>query len=187
MSGTYYKCLHHPGTSQHIMTRMRSIFIVIATLLFLPLMSGCEDFLNVNDNPNAPGSTNLGLRHKFPAALLSTPIQESDQMNIIGGFWDGYWGTNTAGNNQYYVLKTYNGTSIRNQRDGNAVWEESFNNLLYYVLIKSEADERNDLFYCGAAKIMQGWHFLRLVDFYNNIPFDDDLQGTSNKIGRAHV
>src|SRR5690625_7873669 len=27
---------------------------------------------------------------------------------------------------------------------------------------------------------MQGWHFLRLVDFYNNIPFDDALKGTSN-------
>ena len=25
---------------------------------------------------------------------------------------------------------------------------------------------------------MQGWHFLRLVDIYNNIPFDDALQGT---------
>src|SRR5690625_333823 len=101
-----------------MMTRMRSFFIVIATLLFLPLMSGCEDFLNVNDNPNAPGSTNLGLRHKFPAALLSTAIQESDQMNIIGGFWGGYWGTNSDGSNQYYDLKTYNGPSIRNQRDG---------------------------------------------------------------------
>lgn len=163
-----------------MMTRMRSFFIVIATLLFLPLMSGCEDFLNVNDNPNAPGSTNLGLRHKFPAALLSTAIQESDQMNIIGGFWGGYWGTNSDGSNQYYDLKTYNGPSIRNQRDGIPVWEESFNNLLYYELIKSEADEKNDLFYSGAAKIMQGWHFLRLVDFYNNIPFDDALQGTSN-------
>src|SRR5690606_14913028 len=28
------------------------------------------------------------------------------------------------------------------------------------------------------ARIMQGWHFLRLVDVYNGIPFDDALQGT---------
>lgn len=162
------------------MTSMRSIFIATILTLFTILFTGCDDFLNVNDNPNAPGSGNLGLNHKFPAALLSTAIQESDQMNVVGGFWGGYWGTNTDGINQYYDFKTYNGPSIRNQRDGIPVWEESYNNLLYYELIKEEAHENENLFYSGAAKIMQGWHFLRLVDFYNNIPFEDALQGTTN-------
>src|SRR5690606_407141 len=54
----------------------------------------------------------------------------------------------------------------------------SYTNLLYYQLIKEQAEEEGALFYQGLSKIMQGWHFLRLVDIYNNIPFDDALQCT---------
>lgn len=159
---------------------MKFLLKIIGFLLFTLTITGCEDFLSVNDNPNAPGSSNLELDNKFSAALMSSVIQETQQMNQIGGFWGGYWGTNTDGVNQYYDLKTYNGPSIRSQRDGISVWEDGYNNLLYYQLILEEAEQNEELFYVGSSKIMQGWHFLRLVDFYNNIPFDEALSGTDN-------
>lgn len=154
---------------------MRNLYI----LFILFFCAGCDKFLDVNDNPNRPGSSTLPLRAKFSAALLSIGIQESTQINQIGGFWGGYWGTPNEAIGQFADLKQYNGLAIRHQRDGIKVWESAYANLNYFQLIIDEAVETNELFFSGSSKVMQGWLFLRLVDFYNNIPFSDALKGTS--------
>lgn len=142
------------------------------------MISSCEKFLDVNKNPNNPVNENLSLSAKLPAALVSSVNQEIGQLNQLGAFWAGYWGTTSEGVNLFFDEKTYNGPAIRHQRDGIPVWENAYTTLLYYQLIKEQAIEENASFYAGVAKIMQGWHFLRLVDVYNNLPFDDALQGT---------
>ncbi len=152
----------------------------ISTLLFISVLiwfTSCDSFLDVNSNPNSPIADNLPLSAKLPAALVATVNQETQQINQIGAFWGGYWGTNNEGINQFFDLKTYNGPSLRSQREGIPVWENGFNNILYFRLIQEEAQQEGALFYSGVAKIMQGWLFLRLVDFYNNIPFDEAAQG----------
>lgn len=157
---------------------MRNRYIAIAAFFAGILLSSCDGFLDVNDNPNAPVSENLALSAKLPAALVATVNQESGQLNQLGALWGGYWGTTSEGINMFFNQKTYNGAGLRDVRDGYPVWETSYTNLLYYQLIKEQAEEEGALFYQGAAKIMQGWHFLRLVDIYNNVPFEEALQGT---------
>src|SRR5690606_10388076 len=158
---------------------MKNKFLLSTILCYSILFMGsCDSFMDVNDNPNSPINNNLPLDAKLPAALVSTVNQEVGQINQIGAFWGGYWGTNNDGANVYFDLKTYNGPAIRNQRDGIPVWENGFNNILYFKLIQEEAEAKGELFYTGTAKIMQGWLFLRLVDFYNNIPFDQAGSGS---------
>ncbi|RYY58081.1 MAG: SusD/RagB family nutrient-binding outer membrane lipoprotein [Chitinophagaceae bacterium] len=152
----------------------RILFSAIISMLLI----SCNKFLDVNENPNAPTSETLPLRAKLPAVLVSTVNQEQGQLNQIGSLWGGYWGTTNEGISMFVDLKTFNGPAIRHQRDGIPVWENGFNTLLYYQLMKEEAESEGALFYAGIAKIMQGWHFFRLVDIYNNVPFDDALRGT---------
>lgn len=154
----------------------RTIAIFLMGVFFL----SCDGFLDVNENPNAPVSENLKLEAKLPAALVATVNQESGQLNLLGAFWGGYWGTTAEGVNLYFHQKNYNGPGLRDVRDGYPVWETSYTNLLYYQLIREQAEEEGSLFFLGITKIMQGWHFLRLVDIYNNVPFDEALQGTRN-------
>ena len=158
------------------MKNFKYSFLLLAVLLYL---SGCDQFFDVNSNPNSPNSDNLPLSAKLPAALVSTVNQETQQINQIGAFWGGYWGTSNEGANQFFDLKTYNGPGIRSQRDGIPVWENGYNNILYFRLIQDEAEIGEAHFYSGVSKIMQGWLFLRLVDFYNNIPFDQAAQGNT--------
>lgn len=154
---------------------MRNLYILLLAISFV----GCSKFLDVNENPNKPGSSTLPLKTKLSAAILSTSIQESIQINQIGGFWGGYWGTPNEALGQFADLKQYNGLAIRHQREGIKVWEEAYANLNYFQLIIDEATLNNDPFYSGLGKIMQGALFLRLVDFYNHIPFTDALKGTA--------
>jgi hypothetical protein len=157
---------------------MKNIFRFAIPVVMIFSLGSCKKFLDVNDNPNSPISETLPLRAKLPSALVSSVNQESLQLNQIGALWGGYWGTTNEGISMFVDLKSYNGPAIRHQRDGIPVWENAFNTLLYYQLLKEEALEDGYFFYSGISKIMQGWHFLRLVDVYNNIPFDDALQGT---------
>ncbi|MFT2010472.1 SusD/RagB family nutrient-binding outer membrane lipoprotein [Pontibacter sp. 13R65] len=151
--------------------------VLIVVLLFTGLTS-CESYFDVNYDPNKPGANNLPLSAKLPAALVATVNQEALQLNQVGAFWGGYWGTNNDGVNLFFDLKNYN-AAIRNQRDGIPVWETGYNNILYFQLIREEAQASGASFYLGASKIMQGWLFLRMVDVYNNVPFDEAVQGTN--------
>src|SRR5690606_30039682 len=158
---------------------MRTIrYTLLLLILIASTLSSCKKFLDVNENPNEPGAPTLPLAAKFPAALVSTVNQETLQLNQIGAFFGGYWGTNNQGNSSFFDLKTYNGPGIRNQRGGIPVWENGYNNILYFQLIKHEAISSGDMFYAGASKMMQGTIIVRLVDVYNNIPFDEAAQGT---------
>lgn len=156
----------------------KSILYTLALLIGMQF-TACDAFLDVNSNPNSPISDNLPLSAKLPAALVATVNQETLQINQIGGFWGGYWGTSNEGANVFFDLKTYNGPGLKSQREGIPVWENGYNNILYFRLIQTEAEANGELFYAGVSKIMQGWIFLRLVDFYNNIPFDQAAQGTN--------
>ena len=151
------------------------IFLVAVGMFSL---TSCDKFLDVNDNPNKPVNENLGLNTKLPAALVSTMNQESGQINQLTAFWAGYSGTTSEATNLFFKEKTYNGEAIRGTRDGIQIWEGSYNTLLYYQLIKEQAQKEGASFYQGIAKIMQAWHFLHLVDLYNNIPFEEALKGT---------
>lgn len=162
---------------------MRSL-IRIAIISFVAAFISCEDFLDVNENPNSPAISTLPLKAKLPAALVSTVNQESLQLNQIGALWGGYWGTTNEGISMFVDLKTYNGPAIRHQRDGIPVWENGFTSMLYYKLILEEAEQQGALFYAGVSKVMLGWHFMRLVDMYDAVPFEDALQGTNNPTPR---
>src|SRR5690606_12616182 len=155
-----------------IMNISRSFSKIVLAATLAPVASACDDFLDVNENPNSPIETTLPLSAKLPAAIVSTVNQETLQLNQIGAFWGGYWGTTNEGMGLFVDLKTYNGPAIRHQRDGIKVWEDGYTTMLYYQLILDEAGKEGNSFYAGIARIMLGWHFLRLVDFYNAVPFD---------------
>lgn len=152
--------------------------ISFAALLALTTVS-CNDFLDVNVDPNSPVKENLNLDAKLPAALVTSANYEATTLNQIGGFWGGYWGTSNEGVTAFASLKNYNGLAIRDSRDGIPVWESTYANLFYYKEILDQANAEGAGYYAGIAKIMMAYHYFILVDFYNNVPFDDALKGSS--------
>jgi hypothetical protein len=157
--------------------QMKTILLTLLATVFVA--SSCDEFLDVNDNPNSPIDETLPISTKLTAALVSSVNQEAGQLNQIGALWGGYWGTTNEGISMFVDMKTYNGPAIRHQRDGIPVWENAYTTMLYYKLIWEEAEREEAVFYAGIAKIMLGWHFMRLVDIYDGVPFDEALALTS--------
>lgn len=157
---------------------MKSTSKIIITAIFSIALAACGDYLDVNENPNNPIKETLPLKAKLPAAQVASVNQETGELNQIGALWGGYWGTTNEGISMFVDLKTYNGPAIRHQRDGIQVWEDVYTTMLYYKLIWDEAEEEGASMYAGISKIMIGWHFMRLVDLYNAVPFDEALAAT---------
>src|SRR5690606_1080773 len=104
---------------------MKNIIKIAIVSGLSALMVSCENFLDVNVNPNAPVNENLTLSAKLPAALNSTAAQESGQLNQLGAFWGGYWGTASEALASFNDIKYYDGVGIRGSRDGIQIWENT--------------------------------------------------------------
>ena len=145
----------------------------------LVMFASCKKFLDVNDNPNAP--VNVPVEQLLPGALISSANIESGALNQLGAVWTGYWAKAVDGPSTVSLFRleeTYAVKAMSFDRDGRPFWEDIYKILTNYKNIETKASADGDLVYAGIAKIMQGWHFMRLVDLYNNVPFEEAIQGT---------
>lgn len=158
------------------MNKLHQIIIVAFTVLSL---ASCKKFLDVNDNPNAP--VNVPVEQLLPNALVSSVNIETGSLNQLGAVWTGYWAKAVDGPSTVSLFRleeTYGVEAMSFDRDGRPFWEDIYKIITNYRDIELKAAAAGDAAYAGIAKVMQGWHFMRLVDLYNNIPFDDAVQGT---------
>lgn len=170
---------------------MKKFIIYITTVVMIGAISSCSKFLDVNENPNAP--SDVPVEQLLPNVLVSSVNIEiigisnspgvSGSLNQLGSVWGGYWSKATDGPSAaslFLLEETYAVEAMASDRDGRNFWEDIYRILTNYRNIETKAVQGGDLAYAGIAKIMQGWHFMRLVDLYDNIPFDEALQGTDN-------
>lgn len=155
-------------------------FFIVAALMSSSILSSCSKFLDVNENPNNP--VNVPVEQLLPNALVRTVnIETNGSLNQLGSVWAGYWSKATDGPSApslFRLEETYGVEAMANDRDGRPFWEDIYGILNNYRNIENKTLASGDGMYVGVARIMQGWHFMRLVDLYNNVPFDDALQGT---------
>jgi hypothetical protein len=160
---------------------MKRVITACLVALTASTFTACDSYLDTNVNPNAP--TNVPVEQKLPNALVKTLNLETGALNQLGAVWVGYWAKATDGpvNTSLFRLEeTYAVEAMSFDRDGRPIWEDSYTTLINYKDIENSAAESGDLAYVGIAQIMQGWHFMRLVDLYNNVPFSDALHGSRN-------
>jgi hypothetical protein len=170
---------------------MKKFITYITAVIVTATLASCSKFLDVNENPNAP--SDVPVEQILPNTLVSSVNIEiigisnspgvSGSLNQLGSVWGGYWAKATDGPSAaslFLLEETYAVEAMASDRDGRNFWEDIYKILTNYRNIEIKASREGDLAYAGVAKIMQGWHFMRLVDLYNNVPFDEALQGTDN-------
>lgn len=146
---------------------------IFSLLIAAGLLTSCESFLDINQDPDKPTDEYMTLAYRLPAALYNTASQEAIQLNELGSFWGGYWGVNIEGKASYSSLQLYNGTDLMSKRDAQyPIWENGYVYANYYQLIKNQAESEGSKVYGGVSRIMIAWHILRLADVYGDIPFD---------------
>jgi len=154
---------------------MKKTSILSLTAILLLSASSCKKFTDINKNPNAATSATPELI--LPQALVYT-ASNANGYNTYGAQLGGY-AANAGGYGGFGSNWTYN----FGPNDYSGLWSNTYDALNdFQTVINSTAKDATHLYYNGIARIMRAYNFELLVDAYNNVPYTDALQGTSNKV-----
>lgn len=153
-------------------------FLLLAA--FLATATGCEKFLDINQNPNAftPESVTpdvvLAQALNTTASLYTGGIGGAafaQNFNSYASWAVGYW-TKTNAVSGYGEEQTYNYSTSYYA----GLFDNMYDNLADYTVIQARgaAGYPN---HAAIARIMKAYGFLLLVDQYGDIPYTQALQG----------
>jgi len=142
--------------------------LIIAGFSLIMAVAGCrKSAFDINSvNPNTPSSVD-------PKYVLSASLASSASM-VLGGnedfinYWMGYWAV--YGITSSSIL-TYNITNDYFSDN----WDKTYTTLENYHFIEQSSIDPANAYFRAMAKIMKAYHFQRLVDTYNNVPYTEAL------------
>lgn len=153
-----------------------SIIILLALAVFA---TACNDYLDINENPNAP--TTVDAKLVLPQALTATAIS-LNRYNNYGAQVGGYM-ANAGGYGGFNEFVTYSYTSATYNDPSVGLWISAYDNLQDYQYILDETEAKQEYGYFNAiARIMKVYNFQLLVDTYNDVPYTNALKGAGDLV-----
>jgi len=152
---------------------MKNLFKILVACSVTALATGCDSFLDVNQNPNNPLTATADAI--LAQSLKVTADNYSIDYNPYAAFAVGEVAKSGTVNG-YQEERTYNYSS----QYGQALFNNVYDNLYDYGLVEKQGKANNQPDHASIAKIMKVYNFQLLVDEYGDIPYTDALQGGNN-------
>jgi hypothetical protein len=155
--------------------KMKNILKYITVLTAALLLTSCEEYLDVNTDPNNPTSVTPDLVLPVAQKYTGDLIQQDRRISHLGGMMMYNW-SQSDGFSWYTDEFKYNVTSsfYRN------IFRLSFSNALkQYQVLATLTDESMD-YYKAIGMIMKVYHFQILADMYGDIPYFEALLRKDN-------
>lgn len=142
---------------------MKNIFQIVLLVALAGLITSCEEWLDINDDPNFP--TEAGVIELLPSAQVGVVFALSNHLNRIG-----------ADAVQHYVVQRYDGWAVDGSDVSNA-WRFSLyaGGLQDLEDIIVRAGESEDWHWVGVAKLLKAYSFSMMVDVWDDIPYSEAL------------
>lgn len=159
---------------------MKNIKFLIPVFAFL--LYSCDEYLDVNNDPNRFLTKNVLNGQVLPAAQAAAYTAQIFQANTLGNIFTNAWGANVGSFGGAYVRE------FQLTLDS-SFYPQIFQN--YYIALANfqkiidspNADHKND-YYIAAAKICKAHYMQYLVDLYGDIPYTDAFKGIANTTPR---
>jgi hypothetical protein len=137
------------------------------------MFSSCEDFLDINENPNFP--TDVSDELLLTASLASVTNVYASDWGLIGSFWSQHWAQNNT-SSQYKIYESYALSSNTNviERSYREMFEGGLSD--NEIFLNKVAESENWGAYLIGATI-KAYGFQYLVDMYNNVPYSEAFLG----------
>lgn len=153
---------------------MKNFLKYTTMLLAVLLMASCEDFLDVNEDPNNPVSVTPELVLPVAQVYSANVMYNNRYINNLGNMMMYNW-SQSDGFSWYYDEFNYSVNATFYQ----AIFNYSYQNTLKQYQILEGLDAKYD-YYKAISKIMKAYHFQLLVDLYGDIPYSEALQRGGN-------
>lgn len=150
---------------------MKNIFKHIAFgLVVLTILNSCDDFLDVNDDPNTPTSENVDPAIVLAATQVYTYNTLARDMNQLGNLMMNNWTRDVGASNSSYYFNEHNYNVTSDFYSG--IFENLMLRTSNYTFIQNAEGTEYDN-YKAIAKIMKSYYFQYLVDLYGDIPYSE--------------
>lgn len=136
--------------------KLRFLILLAITGVF----TGCEDYLDINTDPNNP--TDVPVKGLMSVNSMRTATNTANMGYYTSYFVQYLAGPNAGGN-----------TDTHQPIDPNGTWVGIYNVLSNLSDMEVKAEEQGAPNYVGAAKIMKAINLALLVDSWNNVPYSD--------------
>ncbi|MFC2151683.1 SusD/RagB family nutrient-binding outer membrane lipoprotein [Bacteroidota bacterium] len=153
---------------------MKNIFKYINLLLVVILLASCENYLDVNTDPNNPTEVSpdliLPVAQKFTGEIISASDEGGRRYQGLANLMMYNWSQADGFNwfpDEFKYLVTADFYDI--------IFEQSYYDALkqYHLLTELEGSEYD--YYEAIGIIMKSFHFQLLVDTYGDIPYSEAL------------
>jgi hypothetical protein len=151
---------------------MKSIYkSIIAWVMMFGFFSCGDDILDINKDPNNPGTSTPQLT--LPAGQVALAVTLEADYNLMGAHLAQYW-TQGPTASQFSFLEQYNITT----NSYNGAWSRMYASALEDLeFVRKAAIEDGTPNYAAIAMLLQAYSFQILVDLYDQIPYTEALQG----------
>ncbi len=148
---------------------------VLTAFMLVASMTSCEDYLDVNTDPNNPTEVTPDLILPAGQAYTAFYLHGDRRLNHLGNMFMYNWAESNGfswynDEYQYLVTTTFYAT----------LFDQAYTRALkqYHLLTSLEGPENGN--YVAIGKIMKAYHFQILVDLYGDIPYFEALGRSLN-------
>ena len=143
-------------------------------------MVSCNDFLDINDDPNNPTSVPAELT--LPSAQLNMAVALNADYAVVGGLWAQHWAQSHVAS-QYRDEDRYDLTRL----DYQTAWSEMYAGALIDLkLIEEEATLNENWNLNLQAVCLSAYAYQILADWYDAIPYAESLGGEEDNLAPTY-
>ncbi len=155
--------------------KYRLIEILFINLVIL--VSSCQDWLDINQDPNNPAEVDYEMI--LPSGITSVVYVMGGRYQVLGALWSQHL-TQSPGASQYSGIDSYDINS--SSFDDNQFGELYSGALKAFEYVRQESLHEQEWNYYLIATVMQAYTFQVLADLYDEIPFSEALAGEMNNL-----
>lgn len=149
--------------------------IILATLAAGMLLTSCDSYLDINENPNSPAASAVTTSMMMPACEMNLAASYGDQLRIIGGYLSQHY-AQYFGTSNYLDYSAFQVTAANTSASYMQISMRALNNLKT-VISKAEADEDWGTYF--AAVTLRVFAYQVLADCYGEIPYSEALDASN--------
>ena len=148
---------------------MKKIFTLFAIVILGLSLSSCQDFLNINKDPNKPTADNMTNDMVFPAAELTLASVYGDYLRIVGGMFSQHYAQD-FGTSNYLGYSKFDMYSNQSSGFYTRTYTQCLSDLQYIIGKATEEEAWGTVL---AATTLKAFAFQVLVDAYGEVPYSE--------------
>lgn len=150
--------------------------ILFASLAAMSIsLTSCDDYLDINTNPNSPAEENITSSMVMPTAEMNIASSYGNNLRIYGGYFAQQYAQD-FGTENYIGYSQFEMSAARSSSCYTQIYQRGISNL-QTVIEKSKVSK--DYGTLLAATVMRAFAFQTLVDCYGETPYTEALSGTA--------